>query len=60
MSIEDLAVYWRFPDPLPKPLPMGASRLDGLDRQSLLKLWQEEERETARIMRCSGRKNFHV
>ena len=50
-QLKDLAVRWRFPDPLPEPLTKGASRLDGLDRKNLLKLWEEEEYETARIMR---------
>jgi hypothetical protein len=34
-QVEEIAVYWRFPEPLPEPLPMGASRLDGLDRSRL-------------------------
>jgi hypothetical protein len=50
-QVEDVAIYWRFPDPLPEPLPMGESRLDGLDRDSLIKLWQESEREISRLMR---------
>ncbi len=29
---------------MPEPLPWGSSKLDGLDRKSLLKLWQESER----------------
>lgn len=29
---------------LPDPAPNRPSRLDGLDRKSLLKLWEEEER----------------
>jgi len=32
-------------DPYPKPLPAGESRLDHLDRKSLLRMWQEHERE---------------
>ena len=51
LQLEDLAIHWRFPDPLPEPLRKGASRLDGLDRKNLLKLWEEEEYETARIIR---------
>jgi hypothetical protein len=35
---------------LPDPLPIGRSGLDRLDRASLLKLWEESERETSRIM----------
>src|SRR5438270_1719515 len=34
-QLEDIAIYWRFPEPLPEPLPMGASRLDGVDRKTL-------------------------
>jgi hypothetical protein len=64
-QVEDLAIYWRFPEPLPEPLPMGTSRLNGLDRRSLLKLWEEEERETSRIMRenrgrTEGERWFHL
>jgi len=33
------------PEPLPEPLPIGACRLDRLDRKSLIKLWEEHERE---------------
>ena len=49
-QLQELALHWRFPEPLPEPLPMGASRLDGLDRSRLMRLWEESERETARIM----------
>jgi hypothetical protein len=31
-ELEEIAIFWRFPEPLPEPLPIGASRLDGLDR----------------------------
>jgi hypothetical protein len=48
-QLEQIALYWRFPDPLPEPLPPGMSRLDGLDRKSLMKLWKESERRTARL-----------
>ena len=44
-QLEDVATHWRFPDPLPDPLPFGKSRLDGLDRKTLIRLWQEHERE---------------
>jgi hypothetical protein len=50
-QLEEIAIHWRFPEPLPEPLPMGASRLDGLDRKTLLKLWETSEHEIARIMR---------
>jgi hypothetical protein len=43
-QLEIAATEWRFPEPMPEPLPWGASKLDRLDRKSLLKLWQESER----------------
>jgi hypothetical protein len=45
--LEEIAIFWRIPEPLPAPLAMGASRLNGLDRSSLMWLWEESERETA-------------
>ena len=50
-QLEEVALHWRFPEPLPTPLPSGASELDGLDEKSLRKLWKESEREISRIMR---------
>src|SRR5216683_7375525 len=47
-QLEDIAIYCRFPEPLPEPLPRGASRLDSLDRKELLKLWEGDERAIAR------------
>ena len=49
-ELEEIAIHWRFPEPLPDPLPTGRSELDGLDRARLLRLWEESERETSRIM----------
>ena len=49
-QLEEVALHWRFPEPLPTPLPSGASELDGLDEKSLRKLWKESEREISRIM----------
>jgi hypothetical protein len=43
-QLETYARDGRWPEPLPEPLPKGASRLDGLDRDSLIKLWKESER----------------
>lgn len=43
-QLETFAHDGRLPEPLPEPLPKGASRLDGLDRKSLIKLWEESER----------------
>src|SRR5713101_6859727 len=37
-QLEDLVTHWRFPDPWPDPLPFGKSRLDGLDRKTLIRL----------------------
>jgi hypothetical protein len=48
-QLKDLATYWRFPDPLPEPLPLGASRLDALDRERLLKLWRDDERKNGKV-----------
>ena len=50
-QLEEIARDWRFPDPLPDPLPWGMSELDRLDRKSLLQRWEESEHETSRIMR---------
>ena len=43
-QLEAITARGHYPEPLPEPLPRGASRLDGLDRKSLMKLWQESER----------------
>jgi len=43
-QLENLARDRRWPEPLPEPLPPGASQLDRLDRKSLIKLWEERER----------------
>jgi hypothetical protein len=50
-QIEEVALHWRFPDPLPEPLPWGMSDLDKLDRKTVIRRWEESERETSRIMR---------
>jgi len=42
-QLEAITARGHYPEPLPE-LPRGASRLDGLDRKSLMKLWQENER----------------
>ena len=49
-QLKEVALNWRFPDPLPEPLPWGMSSLDSLDRKTLLRLWEESEREISRIM----------
>ena len=36
-QLEDLATHWRWPEPMPPPLPIGASKLDSLDRKTLRK-----------------------
>jgi hypothetical protein len=43
-QLETYARDGRWPEPLPEPLPKGASRLDWLDRKTLVKLWEESER----------------
>ena len=50
-QIAEIAIHWRFPDPLPEPLPWGMSELDRLDRKTLIRRWEESERETSRIIR---------
>jgi hypothetical protein len=43
-QLEAIATEGRFPEPMPEPLSWGASKLDRLDRKSLLRLWEEDER----------------
>ena len=43
-QLETYARDRRWPEPLPEPLPQGASRLVRLDRKTLVKLWEESER----------------
>jgi hypothetical protein len=43
-QLEAIATEWRFPEPMPEPLSWGSSKLDRLDRKSLLRLWEEDER----------------
>ena len=45
-QVEEIALDWRFPEPLPEPLPLGMSELDQLDRKSLVRRWEESECET--------------
>ena len=35
---------------MPEPLTVGMSKLDGLDRKTLMTIWEEEERTISRIM----------
>jgi hypothetical protein len=47
LNYEQLVYFARYgfcEDPQPHPLPLGSSKLDGLDRKRLLELWQENER----------------
>ena len=44
-QLELYADQGRLPEPLPEPLPRGGSRLDRLDRKSLIRLWEAHERE---------------
>jgi hypothetical protein len=48
-QLKELAINWRFPDPLPEPMPQGASRLDCLDRNTLMKLFRENELRRAQF-----------
>jgi hypothetical protein len=43
-QINAMAYDGRLPEPLPEPLPKGKSGLDRLDRKSLVKLWEEQDR----------------
>ena len=52
-QLEDLATHWRWPEPMPPPLPIGASKLDSLDRQTLQKMFDQNEREFGPL--CSNR-----
>jgi hypothetical protein len=40
----EIAIYFRFPDPMPEPLLIGMSKLDGLDRETLLSMWKKKRR----------------
>jgi len=44
-QLEDLATHWRWPEPMPPPLPIGASKLDSMDRKTLQKMFEQSERE---------------
>jgi hypothetical protein len=44
-QLEGLATRWRWPEPMPPPLPIGASKLDSLDRKTLQKMFEQDERE---------------
>lgn len=48
-QLEDVGTHWRFPDPLPEPLPLGASRLDTLSRKELVELWRDCERAIGKV-----------
>ena len=64
-QLDEIALDWRFPEPLPEPLPWGMSELDRLDRKSLLRRWEKTEHEIASIMLETSRHSevehrFHV
>src|SRR5579864_4637029 len=44
-QLEFYVHHGQWPEPVPEPLPPGASRLDRMDRKSLIRLWEEHERE---------------
>jgi hypothetical protein len=51
-KLREIAIHWRFPGPLPEPLPIWERVAStGRTGRALLKLWEESERETSRIMR---------
>jgi hypothetical protein len=53
-QLEKVAIYFRFPDPMPAPLPVGMSKLDGLDRKTLLGMWEEEDQDAGEGVRING------
>jgi hypothetical protein len=44
-QLELYALHGQLPEPLPEPLPLGASRLYGMDRKNLIRMWEAHERE---------------
>ena len=44
-QFEVYAQHGQLSEPLPEPLPPGASPLDGMDRKSLIRMWEAHERE---------------
>ena len=44
-QLEVYALHGQLPKPLPEPLPPGASRLDGMDRKDLIRMWEADERK---------------
>jgi hypothetical protein len=43
LTFEELSTYARYGE-LPNPLPAPSALPEGMDRKSLIKLWEEEER----------------
>jgi hypothetical protein len=43
-QLEEYVCLGRLPDPLPEPLPMGKSKLEGMDRKGLKRLWEDDLR----------------
>lgn len=56
-ELELYALEGRLPEPLPDPLPAGASRLDGMDRENLIRMWEDDERTFGN--RTSEELNFY-
>ena len=46
-QLEDIALYWRFPEPLPEPLPRGAS--------CLLIIWLLQQAPIGSVEACPDR-----
>jgi len=57
-ELELYALEGQLPEPLPNPLPAGASRLDGMDRKNLIRMWEANERTFGN--RTSEELNFTV
>jgi hypothetical protein len=53
-QLEGFATRGFCPGPPPEPLPPGGSKLDGLDRKTLIELWEEDEHAQARFARRSS------
>jgi len=53
-QLEVYALHGQLPKPLPEPLPPGASRLDGMDRKDLIRMWEADERKFGNRTRKSS------
>jgi hypothetical protein len=53
-QLEDLATHWRWPEPMPPQLPIGAYNLDSMDRKTLQKMFEQSEREFGNVLACQA------